>query len=131
MVFAIQTHSVPEGLYAHQIGHLAFLAAMVYIWSRTRRRPGTGWGFIRLSFIFFGLWNINTFLTHCIQESLSPLQFEGNSWGLPRFFIARSALDIYFFFGKMDHLLCVPGAFFLGLGLKALGEPKHPLDHES
>ena len=128
---AVQTHGEPEGLYAHQMGHVAFLAAMMYIGFRTRGRRGSGWGFIRLSFIFFALWNVNAFLVHAIQASLSPDQFEGVPGGLARFFLPRSGVDVYFFFGKMDHLLCAPATLFLGLGLKRLGRSDRPPDHGS
>jgi hypothetical protein len=121
VVHAVQTHGEPEGLYAHQVGHMAFLAAMIYIGFRIRGRQGAGWGFIRLSFIFFAVWNVNAFLVHAIQSSLSPEQFEGPPGGLAQFFFARDWVDVYFFFGKMDHLLCAPATLFLGLGLRRLG----------
>jgi len=128
---AVQTHGEPEGLYAHQMGHVAFLAAMIYIGLRIRARRGAGWGFIRLSFIFFALWNVNAFLVHAIQASLSPDQFEGVPGGLAQFFSPRSGVDIYFFFGKMDHLLCAPATLFLGLGLRRLGRSGRPPEHGS
>ena len=117
---AVQTHGAPEGLYAHQLGHAAFFAAMVYIWFRTRSRPGSGWGLIRLSFIFFALWNINTFLVHAIEASLPVDQFEANAGGQAQDFVLRTGMDVYFYFGKMDHLLCAPAALLLGLGLRRL-----------
>jgi hypothetical protein len=121
-VWAIQAHGPPEGLYAHQMAHMAFLGAMVYIWFRTRYRGGDGWRPIRLSFIFFALWNLNTLFVHALAGSISPDQFLGSSGELPRYFIARSGLDVYFFLGKMDHFLFVPGAICLGLGLKKLNQ---------
>ena len=117
---AIQTHGAPEGLYAHQIAHLAFLIAMVYIWLRTRHREGEGWGLIRLSFLFFAIWNIITFINHGISATLDPAKFQGHIGALPRYFVAHSATDIYFFLGKMDHFLCIPAALCLGLGLKKM-----------
>ncbi len=119
-VWAIQTHGAPEGLYAHQIAHLAFLIAMAYIWFRTRRREGEGWRLIRLSFIFFAIWNINTFISHAVAAGMDPAALQGRLGPLPRYIVARSALDIYFFFGKMDHFLCIPAALCLGLGLQKM-----------
>jgi cyanate permease len=119
-LLAVQTHGAPEGLYAHQMGHAAFLAAMIYIWLRTRSRTGPGWRLIRLSFVFFALWNINTFLVHAIEASLSLSQFQGYSEGQAQFFVPRSGMDVYFYFGKMDHLLCAPATLLLGLGLRRL-----------
>ncbi|MBW1817660.1 MAG: hypothetical protein JRF65_01500 [Deltaproteobacteria bacterium] len=119
-VQAVQTHGAPEGLYAHQMGHAAFFAAMIYIWFRTRSRNGPGWRLIRLSFVFFALWNINAFLAHAIEASLAANQFVGDSQGLAAFFLPRSGMDIYFYFAKMDHLLCAPAALLLGLGLRRL-----------
>ncbi|MBW1783015.1 MAG: hypothetical protein JRL30_20015 [Deltaproteobacteria bacterium] len=117
---AIQTHGPPEGLYAHQIAHLAFLVAMLYIWFRTRHREGEGWRLIRLSFVFFAVWNINTFIMHSVSVALDPSKFQGHMGPLPRYFVARSAIDIYFFLGKMDHFLCIPAAVCLGLGLQKM-----------
>lgn len=117
---AIQTHGAPEGLYAHQIAHLAFLGAMVYIYLRTRKRRGAGWGLIRLAFVFFALWNINTFINHGISAALDPAQFQGTIGGLPRYFVAHSFTDLYFFFGRMDHFLCIPAGLCLGFGLRKM-----------
>jgi hypothetical protein len=128
-VWAIQTHGPPEGLYAHQIAHVGFLIAMVYIWLKTRNRQGAGWGMIRLSFIFFAMWNVNTLMVHAIQVYLSPEQFEGTTGMLPRYFMPRSGLEVYYYFGKMDHLLCVPAALFLGLGLKKLDRSERTAPH--
>ncbi len=128
---AVQAHGHPEGLYVHQLGHLAFLVSMLYIWFRTRKRRGAGWVFIRLAFVLFALWNVNTFLIHAIQVSLSPGQFVGRIGGLPRYFQPRSALEVYYYFGKMDHLLCVPAAFFLAMGLRRMGrQPEDASHHE-
>jgi hypothetical protein len=118
-VSAIQTHGGPEGLYAHQMAHVGFLLAMIYIYFKTRTRQGAGWGMIRLSFILFALWNLNTLTVHAIENTLSPLQFQGTST-LSQYFLPRAALEVYYYFGKMDHLLCVPAAVLLGLGLKKL-----------
>jgi hypothetical protein len=117
---AIQTHGAPEGLYAHQIAHLAFLVAMAYIWLRTRHRKGAGWRLIRLAFVFFAIWNINTFISHSISTTLDPSQFQGQIGGLPKYFVAHSFWDLYFFFSKMDHVLCIPASLCLGLGLRKM-----------
>jgi hypothetical protein len=117
---AIQTHGAPEGLYAHQMAHLGFMVAMVYIWLRTRHRSGEGWGLIRLSFVFFAVWNMATFINHGISATLDSTQFHGHIGPLPRYFVPRSTIDMYFFFGQMDHFLCIPAALFLGLGLRKM-----------
>ncbi len=99
---------------------MAFLAGMLYVWFRTRRRVGPGWRLIRASFIFFALWSINTALTHWVHASLTPDQFLGDVPSLPSYFVPRSPVELLFYFGKMDHLLCVPGALLLGLGLNKI-----------
>lgn len=126
---AIQTHGDPEGLYAHQIAHVGFIVAMIYIYLRTRNRQGAGWGLIRLSFVFFALWNVNTLVVHAIENSLSPQQFEGTVGMLPRYFFPRSGVEIFYYFGKMDHLLCLPAALLLGLGLKRLDRTEQTTNH--
>ena len=127
-VLAIQTHGNPEGLYAHQMAHVGFIVAMIYIYFKTRNRRGAGWGMIRLSFIFFALWNVNTLVVHAIEDSLSPWQFEGVGM-LPNYFVPRSGLEVFYYFGKMDHLLCVPAALLLGLGLKKLNRSEQGSSH--
>jgi len=117
---AVQTHGAPEGLYAHQIAHFAFLIAMVYIWLRSRHRAGEGWRLIRLSFVFFAVWNLNTLIAHAVAANLDPANFQGYIGPFPRYFVAHSFMDIYFFFGKMDHFLCIPAVLCLGLGLKQM-----------
>jgi hypothetical protein len=128
---AVQTHGAPEGLYTHQMGHMAFLCAMVYIWFRTRNRRGPGWRLIRLSFVFFALWNVNAFLVHAIEASLAASRFEWGVEGRALFLLPRSGPEIYFYFGKMDHLLCVPAALLLGLGLRRLRRSGPQAAHES
>jgi hypothetical protein len=124
---AIQTHGAPEGLYAHQMAHLGFMVAMVYIWLRTRRRAGEGWGLIRLSFVFFAVWNVTTFINHGISATLDSTQFQGHIGPFPEFLVARLPIDLYFFFGQMDHFLCIPAALFLGLGLRKMRQAtQHP-----
>ncbi|MGM0425970.1 MAG: hypothetical protein ACQEQ7_01895 [Thermodesulfobacteriota bacterium] len=93
---------------------------MAYIWLRTRHRTGEGWRLIRLSFVFFAVWNMNTFINHGISAALDPTKFQGDMGTLPRYLVTRSTLDIYFFFGQMDHFLCIPAALCLGLGLRKM-----------
>ena len=123
---AIQTHGAPEGLYAHQIAHVGFLIAMVYIWLRTRHREGEGWPLIRVSFLFFAIWNINTFINHAISAGLDPTKFEGHIGALSQYFVAQAPIDLYFFFAKMDHFLCIPAALCLGLGLRKMRRSAQP-----
>lgn len=122
---AIQVHSGPEGLYVHQISHIFFMAAMVFILYFLSRHPlghGKAWVYLNLSFSFFLIWNIDAFITHWLESSIPEEAF-----------IRRDTLPFYlnppitfmrwiYYMGKFDHVLCVPAMFFLVMALKTFYE---------
>ena len=73
--FAIQEHGGVEAYYVHQIAHIFFIVAMVLL-MRVLKGPisakGTGWRNIRISAIFFILWNADAFIGHTAGTYLEP-----------------------------------------------------------
>ena len=120
---AVQIHGPPEGLYVHIMGHLIFIAAIIFFLFLLRRNPPTPykpWRYLRLSLIFFLLWNIDTLIAHYLSLRIpeaalhTPLEIVEHTL-LPPFTLDK----ILYYIMRNDHLLCVPAMFFLVLGLKA------------
>jgi hypothetical protein len=122
--WALQTHPAPEGLYAHMLAHLFFIATLVIFtyWLQTtglvRER---GWRLIQISCFMFILWNLDTFAIHWIEHTMTRDMFitTGLDWsqGLSMSGGWRSWV---YYFGKFDHFLCVPAILFLLMGLRSL-----------
>lgn len=128
---AAQVHAAPEGLYAHQIGHLIFIVAMgiLIYWLRHRRLTHhQGWRRLQYAALFFMLWNADAGLAHLL-ESRSGLftSFDLGTWQA-RLTAApgREFPVAIYYLAKMDHLLCVPAIVFLYLALRELLQGGQP-----
>src|SRR6056297_465780 len=124
-VWATQAHGAPEGLYVHQFSHLFFIFAMAILiyWLRSRGLVRqSGWRYLQYAAVFFILWSMDAFLVHLLDEQFKlvavtrtgPWQLrldtpEGLGFLAPLYYLL-----------KLDHLVCVPGLFFLYLGLRRL-----------
>ena len=121
---ATQAHGEPEGIYAHQLSHLFFMVSMMIFiyWVRQKKLVRhKGWRFIQYAALFFILWNLNVVVVHFLDEQSLILSVEKintlqvrivSNWG--------KWVEMYYYVGKMDHLLCVPALIFLFAGLKQL-----------
>jgi hypothetical protein len=126
---AVQTHGAPEGLYAHQIGHMLFAAALVVLYVKISLSPlakGPGWGALKLSCVFFFLWNVATFANHWLEEARPGPLFNGGGgggglWGRVMA-VPATDVDLLAYLVSFDHLLCVPAMVFFVLGLKRLAQ---------
>ncbi|MEZ0329721.1 MAG: hypothetical protein ABWK15_09255 [Dissulfuribacterales bacterium] len=120
--FCLQVHGGNEGLYTHQMAHLFFMAAMVFLSYILFRHPlghGKGWTYLKFSLLFFFLWNINAFITHGLELDIPPnaMLQEGP---LPHALCIPVNFKIYIYYlGKFDHLLCVPAMFCLAMALRS------------
>ncbi len=119
---AVQTHGPPEGYYVHQMAHLFFAGALAFLLYLLQVRPvGTGraWSYFRLSLFFFLLWNIWTFAAHWLADLLpsEALVTTGSLWD-HRFSAQLSVTNLLYYITRFDHLLCVPGIWFLLQSLK-------------
>ena len=121
--FALQTHGAPEGLYVHQMAHVLFSGALLYLFWHTRKTPettGKGWRLFQLFCVFLIAWNIIAFTGHETYEHLVDEDFlNRNTWD------ARLAYPITFkkvlyYITKMDHFLIVPALLALVMSLRSL-----------
>lgn len=120
--WAIQTHGDPEGLYAHQMGHVLFWAAMVYVCVQIRRRGLKNQpGFSRLYWaaILFGVWNMLTFIGHFAEEKLDPGTISRGVGHLDRTLQITDLNGLIFYLAKLDHLVLVPAFWLLLRALQA------------
>mgnify|MGYP005838366003 CR=1 FL=1 len=119
--WAIQTHGDPEGLYAHQMGHLVFLAAMIYVsWQIWRRGLKASPGFSRLFWacILFGVWNFLTFLGHIAEERLASEAINRQAGHLWRTLDITDLNGLIYYLAKLDHLILVPAFWLLLTALR-------------
>lgn len=132
--FATQAHGSPEGLYAHQLGHLFFIISMgiLIFWLRERQLvQAVGWRYIQYAALFFILWNVDAFFVHLADEQLAIIEVQRiNPWEIKLSGTADSNILIWLYYvAKLDHLLCVPALLFLYFGLRRLlkdsGIPTH------
>ena len=126
-VLATQGHGGVEGVYAHQFAHIFFIVSMgiLIYWLRERKLVReTGWRFIQYSALFFILWNIDTIIVHALDDQFGIIQTQRvGTWQI-RIDDANShnVIKLFYYFAKLDHLLCVPALVLLYLGLKRLKE---------
>ena len=119
---AVQVHGTPEGLYVHQMAHVFFAAALIFLLLLLHFRPighGTALRYLKYSLLFFLLWNIDTFTVHWLTTLISDSAIvnEGKLWQhqLTRPLTVKSLL---YYFGRLDHLLCLPAMWFLVQSLR-------------
>ena len=124
---ATQGHGGIEGVYAHQFAHLFFIISMgiLIYWLRERKLVReTGWRFIQYAALFFILWNIDTIIVHALDDQIRIIQTQSvGTWQI-RIDDAYSNdfIKLFYYFAKLDHLLCVPALVLFYLGLKRLKE---------
>ena len=131
---ATQAHGAPEGLYAHQLGHLFFIVSMgvLIFWLRERQLvQAAGWRYIQYSALFFILWNVDAFFVHLVDEQIALIETQRiGVWDINITSNSGSQfLTWLYYVAKLDHLLCVPALLFLYFGLRRLlkdsGMPTH------
>lgn len=119
---AIQTHSNPEGLYAHQMGHLAFLAAMIYVCRQIWRRgllSRPGFRHLYWACILFGGWNVLTFCGHWAEQELDPGAIDRGTGYLFSQLHISDLNGLVYYLATLDHLILIPALWLFYLGLKA------------
>lgn len=120
--FALQVHPEPEGLYVHQIAHLLFAFAMLFLLLFLHKYPlgtGKGWFYFKLSLLFFLIWNINGFIGHWMETKLpDDAVTKVKPFFLSFINLPLSSWLVLYYTCKLDHLWCVPAMFFLVLALK-------------
>jgi hypothetical protein len=120
---ALQTHGPPEGLYVHQIAHILFAAALLFlIWALKQEGMArvSGFRYLIWACSLFILWNLVAFAGHWAEVLLNPQDFLGEAGGLSRRLVMSGAASWVYFLAKLDHLILLPAFFFLACGLKFL-----------
>ncbi|MGD8255752.1 MAG: hypothetical protein PVJ11_00240 [Syntrophobacterales bacterium] len=122
--WALQTHPAPEGLYAHMLAHVFFIVTLgifTYWLHSTGLVRQRGWRLIQISCFMFILWNLDTFTVHWIEHTMTRDMFitTGLDWS-KRLAMTGGWRSWVYYFGKFDHLLCVPAILFLLMGLRRL-----------
>lgn len=116
--WAVQQHGGAEGLVTHEIGHILFVAGMLFLLYRMRRpaTSGYGWFEFKLFLVLIILWNVLTFYGHWHQEVLDPekyVRLHGKITG----FKLSGFLDGLFYLSRLDHLLLLPAFLCLMFAL--------------
>jgi hypothetical protein len=124
---ALQPHGHPEGLYVHQIAHVLFAVAMVFLlyYLRKEQLPGMPW--FTWAGILFILWNLNAMVGHSAEIYVEPQDFIGGPAQLSRRLIMFGPAAWIYYVTKLDHLILVPAFILLYFGLQALARAPRPL----
>lgn len=120
---ALQTHGEPEGLYAHQIGHVLYFLAMaglVYKIRISQLWASSAWRWIAGGGFLLALWNIWAFVGHVAAILLPRDHFIGSVETGYTALTMVSVLDYLYWFLRMDHLLCVPALICIYIGLRQM-----------
>jgi hypothetical protein len=125
---AIQAHGGSEGIVVHQLGHVFFLISLLALayWLKTKWAvKGKSKNYLRLSSFFLILWNLDVIIMHFLDEQIEIISVSRSGFQISiSSEINSSFLEYFYYFGKMDHLLCVPALIFLYLGLKSIESHK-------
>lgn len=120
--WAIVPHDYP-GIYIHQMGHIYFIVACLFIiWVivRNNLHKNTGWRYILLAQIFFILWNAVAFVGHIAEFWIDPAQIIGRreGWEYLRREIVIEGREYIYYIARYDHIWLVPGMLLFYMGLK-------------
>jgi hypothetical protein len=120
---AIITHGPPEGLYVHQLAHLLFAGAMIFMIYLVKREGilvVSEFRMIVWASLLFVLWNLDAIVGHIAEVFLSPHAFLGEPTDFSQRLLMASLSEWVYYITKMDHLILVPAFYLLYRGLKAL-----------
>ncbi len=120
--WALQSHPAPEGLYVHQMAHIFFIGALVYLFWDIKRTSftGIGWRFLQAFCVLFFIWNITAFVGHWVALFLDDSAFDmGNGYWLSRLRYPLEPIRLTYYLTRMDHLVSMPALFFLMLSLRS------------
>jgi len=120
-IWALQSHGAPEGIYVHQIAHILFMGALIYLYWHTRRTPelhSRGWKYLQIFCILFAAWNLLAFVGHETFSYLKPEDFINKSSWNEQLAGPLTFIKLLYFITKMDHLLYVPALLALVISLR-------------
>lgn len=116
---ATQSHGAPEGLIAHQLGHILFFLGIVFLLLRIRKAHlvTPGWAEFKWFLWLMLLWNILTFAGHLFHEKVASSSFIFKSGEISAFRIETFS-GLIFYLSRLDHLLLVPAFVLFFLAIK-------------
>lgn len=119
---ALQAHDTPtEGLYAHQLAHLYYIISLVCFAGYVRQADFTvqGWRYLRRFCVLMVLWNLLALFGHIAATRVEEVALvEGNHFLDIRLQLPWTLAKLCYFLARLDHLLCVPGLFYLYLAVR-------------
>ncbi|HEB70862.1 MAG TPA: hypothetical protein ENI88_14780 [Desulfobulbus sp.] len=120
--WALQSHGAPEGLYVHQMAHVFFFLALVYLyWDISRSSfSGRGWVYLKIFCVLMLFWNIVAFVGHAVAIHIDVHIVPEAGYLHSRIQGPITLHKAIFFITKFDHLLAVPALFFLYIGMRSL-----------
>ena len=120
--WALQSHGAPEGLYVHQMAHVFFFFALVYLYWDIRRSSfsGKGWVYLKVFCVFMLIWNIVAFVGHAVALHIDAHIIPASGYLHSRIQGPITLHKVVFFITKFDHVLAVPALFFLYVGMRSL-----------
>jgi len=115
---AFQEHGAREGVYVHQLGHICFGAAMLWLFFMIKRSSiwqKSCWKLVAAGFLLLAAWNVVTFTGHMI--SLYSLV------NCPSSVPPQAGLKFWtWYVCKLDNVVCVSAMLLFYAGLKGLLE---------
>ncbi|MFZ5449889.1 MAG: hypothetical protein ACOZFS_14760 [Thermodesulfobacteriota bacterium] len=120
---ALISHGHPEGLYVHQIAHLLFAGALIFLVYRVHKeglQKKSGFRLLTWSCVWLVLWNLDAFVGHWAEVLLSAQDFIGQAREFSQRLLMSGPVAWVYYLTKLDHLLLVPGFYLLYRGLKTL-----------
>ncbi len=120
---ALISHGHPEGLYVHQIAHLLFAGAMVfliYMLTREGLQRISGFQILIWANVFFIWWNLHAFVGHLAEVMLSEQAFLGQPTDPGQRLVMTDGTAWVYYATQLDHLILVPAFYLFYRGLKAL-----------
>ena len=121
--WALQTHGAPEGIIVHQMAHVFYLAALIYLFWDVRRTfsHGRGWRFLRVFCVLMMGWNVLAFTGHLAALMVEKSDFFNEFGYLSSGMLGPfSWVKLSYYFARLDHLILVPALLFLFLSLRAI-----------
>jgi hypothetical protein len=120
--WAVQPHGVTEGPVVHLMAHLLlFVALLLLLYVLHTRPPDSSlpWRSLKLSLLFFLFWNVDHLFIHGVAGSMSSdVRGVGTTLVGDYFVGPRTLLNLFYYLGRFDHLLCVPALWFFTSALR-------------
>jgi len=120
--WAVQAHGQAEGPVVHVMTHLLlFVALLLLLYVLHTRPPDTGlsWRSLKLSLLFFLLWDLDHLFIHLVAGGMyADIRDAGVGLTGDYFVAPRTLLNLFYYLGRFDHLLCVPALWFFTSALR-------------